>query len=262
MKIPKFETKGELHSFLIEHMADLVDAKKNEFKTADACAFMAIPLIEKGVNKATSDTDTVIKRRLIVNTTMVRDSHKDVHIDGLFKKSLRENKRIKHMDQHGNRFEDIISDKDDLRAFNKTYAWKDLGIDAEGETQAVVFDSTIKQDRHPQMFKEYKEGNVDNHSVGMYYVSIKMALDSKEDEAKEAKAEYDKHIDKILNKKEVEKDGFFYAVYEAKIKEGSAVVDGSNAITPTLEPKAIVTQVEEIPAVDKTLEAIKLFINT
>ena len=63
------------------------------------------------------------------------------------------------------------------------------------------------------------------------------------------KAVYDKYIDDILNKEEVKKDGYFWAVTEAKAIEGSAVPIGSNTITPTIprkqEPVLTETQIKE-----------------
>jgi len=235
--IPKFETQKELHDFLIKNHDDFIYQKKNAYKEADACGLSAIILNDDLTRKSETNDKKSIKVRAIINTTMVMDSHKDVHINGLWKKSLKENKRIRHVREHKSGFENIISDKGDLKAFTKIYTWKDLGYDKEGNTEALVFDSNVKESRNPFMFKQYKDGNVDNHSVGMYYVDVKFALNSKEEDATELKAEYDKHINNIANKDEVEKQGYFWAVYEAKVKEGSAVTDGSNSITPTLSPK-------------------------
>lgn len=239
INIPKFETQKELFDYLRENKDDLIYQKKSEIKRCDDDFGYSVIILQvpSTVNKSESGDASSVKVRAIINTTYVRDSHKDVHINKLWNKSLKENKRIKHLQEHKMSFDSIIADKDDLKAFTKTFTWKELGYDAEGTTQALVFDSNVKESRNPRMYKEYKDKNVDNHSVGMQYVNIKFAMNSKEDEDKHLKAEYDKHINKILNKKEVEKDGYFWAVYEAKAIEGSAVPMGSNPITPTLSSK-------------------------
>jgi hypothetical protein len=248
-QIPKFETKEELYTWLRTNKEDLLYQKKSEFKKADGFCANVGQLKSLSTNKAEPTDSTTIEVRAIINTTYVRDSHKDVHIDGIWNKTLQENKRIKHLKEHNMTFKDVISDKADLKAFTKTYDWKELGYNVEGKTEALVFDSTIKQERNPEMFKEYKEGNVDNHSVGMYYVKIKFAMNSDDEDDKEEKAEYDKHIEKIANKEEVEKDGYFWAVYEAKAIEGSAVPMGSNQITPTLNvPKVVPSTKDELNA--------------
>lgn len=261
MEIPKFETKKELFAWLKDNEEDILYKKKSQFKKADGFTSNVIPLSEVANHVAfkdvSNDDERKIKVRVIINTTMVRDSHKDVHIDGIWNKTVKENKKIKHLQEHEMKFDKIISDKEDLRAFVKTYNWRDLGYDADGTTQALVFDSTIKELRNPYMYYQYKNGNVDNHSVGMYYVDIKTAINSDDEEYAKYKAEYDKHIDNIVNKAEVEKDGFFFAVYEAKAIEGSAVPIGSNQITPTLNVSKDFEVEEEISEADKQLLAIK-----
>jgi len=223
IEIPKFETKTELFVWLQENKDDLIYQKKSAIKYADCFTAPVQLMVSIDAVEKTSKSESIegqVLVRAVINTTMVRDSHKDVHIDGLWKKSLKENTRIKHIQEHKMSFSSIIADKGDLKSFTKT--------------EALVFDSTVKQSRNATMFKEYKEENVDNHSVGMMYVNLKLALDSKEDSDKEEKATYDKYINDIANKAEVGKDGFFFAVLEAKIIEGSAVPMGSNPITPTI----------------------------
>jgi len=233
--VPKFETKQEEFAWLRENHDELIYQKRAEFKKADAFCAGVSQLKDMSVAKyeVVGNVDAV-KVRAVINTTYLMDSHKDVHIDGLWTKTLKENKRIKHLQEHQMAFDKIIADKDDLTAFAKSYEWRELGYDVDGKTEALVFDSNVKESRNATMFKEYKEGNVDNHSVGMYYVKIKFAMNSEDEDDEAFKMEYDKHIDKIANKEEVEKQGYFWAVYEAKAIEGSAVPMGSNPITPTL----------------------------
>ena len=261
--IPKFDTIEEKFKWLRENKDDLIYQKKSEMKRADGFGGVVIPLKSLNTSKAeTGASLTEVKVRPIINTTMVRDSHKDVHINGLWKKSLSENSRIKHLQEHKMSFSSIIADKGDLKAYTKMYSWKELGFDFEGKTEALVFDSTVKQSRNSEMFKEYKDGNVDNHSVGMRYVKLKFAMNSNEPEDAAYKEEYDKWINDIANKADIEKDGYFWAVYEAKAIEGSAVPMGSNSFTPTLtqskEEKKLT--VEEKKSLN-TLKAYKSFLN-
>jgi hypothetical protein len=257
--IPKFETKEELFKHLFDNQDDMIYQAKNAVKYGDAI-YTVIPFTNKEeTSKNTSGNPDSLKVRAIINTTNVRDSHKDVHIPGLWKKSLQENKRVKHLQEHQMAFDKIISDKEDLKAFTKKYSWRDLGVDKDGDTEALVFDSVIKRDRNKYMYEQYKLGNVDNHSVGMRYVNIKLALNSEEEDYEKEKAVWDKHFDSILNKEEMEKDGYFWAVYEAKTIEGSAVPIGSNTITPTLQPSKSTVVEDKEAAADKALSDI--FIN-
>ena len=85
------------------------------------------------------------------------------------------------------------------------------------------------------MFNEYRLGHVKNHSVGMRYVTLDLAIN---DEAYLANYElWNKYIDKIANKDDAEQQGYFWPVTEAKVVEGSAVPLGSNIITPTQSVK-------------------------
>ena len=69
-------------------------------------------------------------------------------------------------------------------------------------------------------------------SVRMEYVTIKLCINSDNEEFEEEKADFDKYIGKVANKSEVLEQGYFFAVTEAKIvDEGSSVLKGSNSAT-------------------------------
>jgi hypothetical protein len=105
------------------------------------------------------------------------DSHKDVHIPGIWKKALHKTKSLYLLQEHSMTFKGIITDK--VNAYTKTLTWKQLGLDAPGETQALIFEATIPKSRNEFMFNQYKDGLVKNHSVGMKYVQIEMAINTK-----------------------------------------------------------------------------------
>lgn len=237
-----FNSIEEKIKYILENKDAYVSEKKAAVKHADGYGIMyQVSSSKDKANKADKDNneeEDVLTVKAIINTTKLMDSHDDVHIDGLWKKTLQENKRIKHLQEHNSReFKGIISDGEDLKAYTKDFAWKDLGFEKEGSTQALVFDSKVRKSRNPFMYNQYKNGWVDNHSVGMRYVKIEFAADPAKYEDEEANAVFMKHIEDIANKEDVYKQGYFWAVYEAKAIEGSAVPDGSNSITPTMEVK-------------------------
>lgn len=236
LDIPQFDSKKDLYEFLIENKATLTAQKMNTVKFADGVG-VSLEVGKAAVNKAqTSTNEKEIQVKAVINTTNLMDSHKDVHLPGLWKKTLRENKRIMHIQEHqSSSFDKIIASGDDLQATTKTMSWKSLGFDADGNTQALIFNSTVKASRNKFMFDLYKDGLVDNHSVGMRYVKIAMAINDKE-YAKE-KEVWDKYYPEIANNKEADNTGYFWAVTEAKVIEGSAVPMGSNPITPTISIK-------------------------
>ena len=233
MNIPDNITdKTELIDWLIANKSSLIAQKKATIKEADAISYVCPFVTDKGEavkSEAIPVTATKIKVRSIINTTKLLDSHGDVHIDGLWNKSLKETKDNYLVNQHNFSFEGIISDE--VKAFAKTISWKDLGYDYPGNTQALVYDSVVSKEDSPEMFEKYRRGKVKQHSVGMRYVKINLAVN--DDRYAEEKAIWDKYINEVANKSDAEAQGYFWAVTEAKNIEGSAVVKGSNFITPT-----------------------------
>jgi len=253
MKLPfdesKFKTKKELFKHIVANKEDLITHAKSIIKEADAYSFFSMQ--NKVNNKETVNKDNEFVKNppnelnvlAVINTTNLMDSHKDVHMPGLWSKSLQENQRIKHRREHKQGFDMIISSGIDLIAYAKTYSWKDLGYDLEGKTEALVFDSNVRKERNSFMHEQYAKGYVDNHSVGMRYVKLTFCCND-DDFGAEFEA-WEKYFPSVLNKEDAENAGYFWAVTEAKIIEGSAVGDGSNHLTPTLEnnktkpPKAL-----------------------
>lgn len=139
-----------------------------------------------------------------------------------------------HLQEHKMQFDKIISDGQNLNAFTKTYDFRELGYDIDGTTQALVFDSVIEKDRNEYMFDQYKQNRVNNHSVGMQYVKLLLAVNSSD--FAEEKEIWDIYYPQIANKERADENGLFWVVKEAKVIEGSAVPIGSNTVTPTLEP--------------------------
>lgn len=231
MEIPTFKNKKELFKFLVENKGTLIAQKKAEIKHSDGINYYSVL---QNTNKAASESNNV-EVKVVINTTNLMDSHDDVHLPGLWNKSLNDNKNIMHLQEHKMKFDSIISDGDDLRATVKEYTWEELGYSLEGKTQALVFDSVIKENRNKYMAAQYKQGFVKNHSVGMQYVKLIMAIND-EDYGAEFEA-WEKYYPMIANKERADDLGYFWAVKEAKVIEGSAVPVGSNHITPTLEVK-------------------------
>jgi hypothetical protein len=238
MKIPENLTGKELFDFLVKNKSLLEKAKKEEIKRADVIPVLSrYKVTEKGdVVKSDSTTGEPVPETaasldavLIINTTNLMDSHSDVHIPGLWKKSLQENKEFYHLQEHQMEFDKVISDT--AKAMTKKYSWRDLGYDVDGVTEALVFISKIERERNEFMFDQYRKGYVKNHSVGMRYVRLKMCINS--EDYPEEYANWTEYIDEVINRDLAEAKGYFWAVLEAKIIEGSAVVRGSNWITPT-----------------------------
>lgn len=233
--ISKLDTSKRIQECVFKKQNYIIDVKKSAIKRADDISCFFYPNVENNYeikeNKPIENPDNRLDVKVVINTTNIFDSHEDVHINGIWTKSLKEYKFIEHIREHKSGFENIISDGDDLKAYVKDFDFKELGFDYNGKTQALIFESIVDKDRNPFMHNQYAKGWVKQHSVGMRYINVFPAIDNK-NYVKEYKA-WKKYYDRIGNKEDI-KQGFFFAVTEGKALEGSAVTKGSNHVTPTI----------------------------
>jgi len=228
---------------LVENKDKIIKLKKAQIKHADGVYIKdlsALKAVKKKELTTKAEQKDQVQVTAVINTTNLYDSHEDVHIDGLWNKSLSENRGIMHLREHKMEYDKIIADGEDLTPYTVTVSWKELGYDLPGKTQALTFESVVRRDRNEFMMNQYKAGYVRNHSVGMQYVKVFLAVN--DEDYKEEYAVWNKYYDQIANKADVDEAGYFYAVTEAKLIEGSAVPAGSNWATPTREVKEFETE--------------------
>lgn len=243
LTIPQFADKVKLIDWLISNKQLLIAQKKSTIKHADAFSGGVSYILDDDktvVSKAELLPVTVskIKVRSIINTTKLFDSHGDVHIDQLWNRSIKNTTDNYLVKQHDFSFDGIISEN--VKVMAKQMTWYELNYNYEGNTQALVYDSIIDRDDMPEntktMFDAYRKGRVKQHSVGMRYVEL--ALAANDERYKEEHEVWEKYFDIIANKEDVLDEGYFWAVTQAKNIEGSAVVKGSNFVTPTYSVEA------------------------
>jgi len=100
-------------------------------------------------------------------------------------------------------------------------------------TEALMMDTEIFKDYNSQIFNAYKSNKINQHSVGMQYVKIDLAIN---DESSETEYKvWSDNIDSLGNKEKAIEKGYFWLVREAKLIEISAVLAGSNELTPTMQ---------------------------
>ncbi len=266
-------TKEEEIQYVFKNKDLLITEKKSALKRGDN-ALNIIKEEETKANKAgveISDSMDVLKARLVINTTNVIDSHMDCHIPGLWNKTLQETKMLYLLQEHEMEFSKVIADSvnDGLKASAEQLRWRDLGLSWNGKTEALIFECQIKKDVNEFMFNLYRKGRVMNHSVGMQYVKLFLCINSEEAMYSSEKANWDKYYKEVANKEIADEKGYFWAVTEAKVVEGSAVVKGSNQYTPSLEIEIEKNEAETItsetiePSIDthKANELLKELIN-
>lgn len=260
----EFASKEELFTALRENKNTLISQKKMITKEADSTIhYVEIETDSKDIADKSNNTNpsdaSKIKAKLAINTTNIMDSHSDVHLKGIWNKSAKEQKNILLLQEHQMKFDHIITDK--VQASVQKMAWSKLGIGFNGETEVLLFDAEIDKERNPFMFEQYAKGYVKEHSVGMRYVKLELALNSDNKFDAEEKAVWDKYINEIVNKEVAENQGYFWAVSEAKIIEGSAVVKGSNYATPTISVEAVKEDTTTTTEPDNSTQKLKDALN-
>lgn len=253
----------------------IAEQKKNTLKQADVVLNHYQPGEVNPVSKShafkAADDPTKLLVSLVINTTNIIDSHMDCHIPGIWDKTLQETKLFYLLQEHVMDYRHIIADsvKDNLKASADMVPWSQLGYSYPGSTQALMFKATISRSRNAFMFDQYEKGYVLNHSVGMRYVKLFLCINSEEPDYSAEKENWDKYYSQVMNKEVADLKGYFWAVTEANMVEGSAVVKGSNPATPVLSTEAIKdnggaapstpTDTEPAPATQKTTISNFLF---
>jgi len=219
---------------LIKNKAEIIKLKKAQLKKGDIISFDTKAQITTKADVNTADSDTEIHRTIVGNTYGFMDSHDDVHFKGIFSKSIKENgTKVLHLHDHVHELAAKVGTP--LEVYEKEVSWADVGLKTGGTTTALLMDTRIEKERNPNIFKDYLNGSINQHSVGMQYVKIDLAVNDPEEE--EEYATWNKYKDEVINLEKAEEQGFFWAVTEAKLIEISCVIAGSNELTPTLETK-------------------------
>ena len=230
-KLSLIASKKSLPIFSESMLQSTVKGKTPELKT-------------KAFKEESKDPDK-IKVKFIGNTALFCDSHMDVLSIGCYTKTVNE---------RGNLIHHLVDHKHELGAkVGKTIevttemiSVASFGIDSDVKmTEALMMTSEVNKKWDSKVFQLYKDEAVDQHSVGMQYMKIDLAINSEDEEYKEEFALWRKIFPQIINKEKIEKSGYFWYVTEIKLFEISAVLFGSNELTPTVETQKEVEQPSE-----------------
>jgi hypothetical protein len=234
-----YKEQDELFHALKHNKEEIISIKKAIIKESD-CIPYNFSVTQNGETvKSLNPSKTIGYGDYVfpvINTTNYLDSHDDVHIPGLWGKSVKEQTgKVYHVASHKLEIGYIISWPKDVTPMIKSITWDELGASYSGETEALIFKSKLTERSNRDAFLAYKENDPIQHSIRMRYHKVAFAVNSKDESFKEEKANWDKFYPQIVNKEKADKQGYFFAVIEAEIyKEGSAVIEGSNNVTPTM----------------------------
>lgn len=233
-----FETKEELFKALRENADRLIDVKKsNVYKSIDK---------DSGVKNNAFKPDETIKADLnqregyiypVINTIGFLDSHKDLHVKGIWNKSVREQQgRVSYVLDHRLEIASTITWRTDVKMLVKDISWASVGKSYSGMTEGLIFEISKEDIDHEAARKALDKGWDVENSVRMRYMDVKLCYNSEAPEDKEYKKNFDKYYPQIANKDDFETIDWFYAVLQAQIvDEGSMVTNGSNSATRVIK---------------------------
>ena len=226
-----FSTKEDLFKELLKHQELIIERKKACIWKSCEKGQMSVLAIEdldvsKGISGAKADFIYPI-----ISTTRYKDSHGDVHFDGCFGKTVKDQQgKVHYALDHELKWDSIIAWKEDVRMFVKKIDWALVGKEYEGQTEALVFEIHKDKFKRKDVLEAIVSKNHDfENSIRMQYVKITLGINSTSPEYKAQKSYYDSRIEEIANKDVAEADGYFWGVEELRIqKEGSLVVAGGS----------------------------------
>lgn len=233
MKIKsEFKSEKEFYKYLSANKSELIAFKKAAVKFTDSFGVENETTKALSTNNADDLEKGIIKRTIIGNTYNWMDSHDDVHVENTFGKSIAERQdKIWHLHDHEQKITSKVGKPTSI--YEKSVAWKDLGIDRDGKTICLCMDSNIMKDMNAGVYGQYLSKEINQHSVAMKYIDIAMAIN--DSECKQEYSCWTKYINSIGNKEKAIAQGYFFAVKEAALIEISAVLAGSNELTPTID---------------------------
>ncbi len=239
--IPQNIKGKELFDYLVKNKGEIMRIKRSNIKESDSIAH-PISLLVKGKEaqfkasnpllvKEVEDEGTCLVK-VVANSAWWCDSQMDVLTDGCYDKSIKEKGiLIPHIADHCHKSTNHVGDVQAV--YTQLIALRDLGLDMNGKTTALVFETLVREDYNEDTYKFYKNGKINQHSIGLMYMSIGLCINDKN-----YLPEFElwgKYYDKVINKEVIDEAGYFWIVPEIKILENSCVLFGSNELTPTLE---------------------------
>lgn len=240
---------------IIKNKSELIAIKKGVIKHSDTVCTLPMKSISETIKLEMGEDTT--NKRVVANTYYWLDSHGDVHVKGIFTKSIKESV-IFHFDNHNHSFASKVGEVKSVKEI--TVNWQDLGVEKDGTTICLIGETELIEDYNKQIYNAYKNNQITQHSVGMQYVTIDLAVNNP------LETEYYKRWNEVYpmlgNPDKADEMGYFWIVREAKLKEYSSVLwNGSNSLTPTIEDKTeadiITTVVNPEPTVGVTQKQIK-----
>lgn len=216
----------------------LMKVKKSSEITSDCVNYPFEVSVKSNVIKSKGFIDperTDVFVKIIANTANFIDSQMDMIIPGAWNKSISEKKGfIPHLHDHLRTITARVGDVKDI--YEGEVSLRTLGIDKEGIAFVLIFETNIQKGYNENVFHQYKNGQVIQHSIGLRYIDLQLAINDEEDEIHFKN--WTRYIDQAINPEKAIEHDFFWIVKELKLIENSAVLFGANELTGTLETRS------------------------
>jgi len=246
-----FETKEALFDALRSVHKEIITRKKEQiYKSCEkGSSLTAKPIdplkLSDSIKNLAIDSDYYY---IAVNTTKILDSHKDLHLNGIWNKTVKEQQgKVYLVADHKLELDKTIAKREYIEMFTANIPFALLGKPYEGDTEALIY--KIRKDKIiNKAAKEWLDsGDAIEASVRMQYVDMMFAANSNKEEDKQFKSNYDKYINEIANKEDFEDEIlYFWPIKQAKNKfESSLVLFGSNNTTGLITEETAKEQPEK-----------------
>ena len=253
----EFNDKKELFKALAENESFIIAQKKLETKSIDKGAVVCSN--QNSIKKAfESETNKALKfdedyYYFVVNSANILDSHKDMHVDGNWNKTVKDQQgKVYLVFDHKLERKEIIAMPKDIELITAKIPFSLLGKNYEGETYSLIY-KVAKNNIIDKQAKEWLENDYNlQASVRMQYVKIETAFNTTDSEYSKQKAVFDTYYNQIANKDEHKEIDYFFVVKEAKnVMESSLVLFGSNSATGRIDNKEQAIDVTQIEVKDE-----------
>jgi len=245
-----FSTKEELFKELRENKDFIIESKKALIQKS----------CDKGISVTCKSLDLLkftdqlkgIKiddnyYYIAVNSTRILDSHDDLHVDGIWKKSIKEQQGKNYLVvDHDLSIKSVVVRKEHIEIFTAKVPFSLIGKPYEGDTEVLIY-KVAKDKVKDETVKDWLDsGDSIEGSVRMQYVTVLFAMDSNAPEDVDLKKNYDEYLPMIANKSDYDYIYYYYIIKEAKnVKESSLVVFGSNSSTGQIKINQAEKSLEE-----------------
>lgn len=188
---------------------------------------------------------------IAVSTTKILDSHRDLHIDKCFNRTVKAQQgKVYLVDSHVLSVLTTLVKKEHIEMFTAIVPFAMVGQKYEGETEALIYKFRKDKVINDSAKQWLESGDSIQSSIRMQYVDIVFCMNSDDKEDVKYKDNYEQYYPLIANKEDFEEEiQYFWTVIELKnVAESSLVLFGSNHATGELEEKI------NVPSSDDTEE--------